>query len=105
MFFMMIQLVWSFICSSWTIVNYFDHTETVARRCSVKKVFLKIKQNSYSVKTQACNFIKKETPTDSFEFCRIFKNTFFIEHLQWLLLDYGLFWGDTGGITKLLDSV
>ena len=52
-------------------------------KCSIKKVFLKIWQNS-----QSSNFIKKETPTSviSGEFCEIFKNTFFIEHLRWLPL-------------------
>ena len=37
---------------------------------------------------QACNFIKKETLVQEFscEFCEIFKNTFLIEHLWWLLL-------------------
>ena len=33
---------------------------------------------------EACNFIKKETLAEvfSFEFCEIFKNTFFTEHLR-----------------------
>ena len=37
---------------------------------------------------QACNFIKNETLVQAFsyEFCEIPKNTFFIEHLCWLLL-------------------
>ena len=36
----------------------------------------------------ACHFIKKETLAQVFscEFCEIFKNTFFIEYLWWLLL-------------------
>ena len=36
----------------------------------------------------ACNFTKKETIVQVFvcEFCKIFKNTFFIEHLRLLLL-------------------
>ena len=40
------------------------------------------------VRPKTCNFIKKETLAQmfSFEFCRIFKNAFFTEHLQWLLL-------------------
>ena len=31
---------------------------------------------------QACKFIKKKTPAQvfSYEFCKIFKNNFFIEH-------------------------
>ena len=46
------------------------------RRCSVKKVFLKILLN-FQENTQACNFIKKETLTQvlSCEFCEISKNT------------------------------
>ena len=67
-------------------------TEAVVRKCSVRKVFLKISQNSqesacvrvpFSIKlqalTQACNFIKKETLAQVFfyEFCEIFKNIFF----------------------------
>ena len=69
-----------------------------ARRCSIKNVFLDISQNSQenacvgfsflkSCRSQACNLIKKETPTQVYfcEFFKIFKNTFFIEHLQWLL--------------------
>ena len=37
----------------------------------------------------ACNFIKIETLAQVFfcEFCEISKNTFFTEHLRWLLLD------------------
>ena len=37
---------------------------------------------------QTCNFIKKETLAQVFscEFCEISKNTFFKEHLWWLLL-------------------
>ena len=60
-----------------------SYSEAVARRCSVKKMFLKISQNSQESTcvgvAWACNFIKKETPTLvlSFEFCEIFKNTFF----------------------------
>ena len=65
-------------------------SEAVARRCSVKKVFLKISQNlqentcarvSFSITLLAwvCNFIKKETLAQTFscEFCKNFKNTFF----------------------------
>ena len=68
--------------------------EAVAQRCSVKKVFLEITQNSqentcarvsFVIKLQAetCNFIKKETLAQVFscEFCEISKKTFFTEHL------------------------
>ena len=66
------------------------YPEAVAQRCSVKKVFLEISQNSqentcarvsFFIKLQAaaCNFIKKETLAQVFscEFCEISKNTFF----------------------------
>ena len=65
--------------------------EAVSRRCSVKKVFLEILQNSQEntcgkdsflikLQTSPCNFIKKETLAQvlfSFEFCEISKSTFF----------------------------
>ena len=37
---------------------------------------------------ETCSFIKKTPPTQVFscEMCEIFKNAFFTEHLQWLLL-------------------
>ena len=70
-------------------------------RC--KKVFLKISQNSKEntcgrvsffiffnkVAGGACNFIKKETLAQVFscEFRKISKNTYFKEHLWWLLLN------------------
>ena len=51
-----------------TQVNIFD-AEAIVRRCSVKKMFLEISRNSlentcakdsFLIKLQACNFIKKE---------------------------------------------
>ena len=63
--------------------------DTVARSCSVKKVFLKISQNSQEktcprasflikLQVEASNFIKKETLAQVFscEFCEILKNKF-----------------------------
>ena len=65
-------------------------TEAVVQRCSVKKMFLEVSQNSQEntcarvsflikLQTEACNFIKKETLTQvfSYEFCEISKNIFF----------------------------
>ena len=55
---------------------------------ALKKVFLKISQNSpvpeSFCRPQVFNFLKKEVLTQvfSFEFCEIFKNTFFTEHLR-----------------------
>ena len=39
---------------------------------------------------KTCNIIKKEALAQvfSYEFCEVFKNTFFIEHLWWLLLAF-----------------
>ena len=64
-------------------------SETVAKRCSVKKVFLKISQNSQENTCVGVSFqeysrpsglqlYKKGTPTHVFfcEFCRFFKNLF-----------------------------
>ena len=60
------------------------------RWCSKKKVFLKMLQNlrekacvrvSFLIKFQASNFIKKAILAQVCEFCKIFKNTFFTEHL------------------------
>ena len=61
--------------------------------CSLKKVFIKnftkIIGNtcvsvSFLMKPEACNFIKKETPTKIFscQFCESFKNTFFTKHFK-----------------------
>ena len=66
-------------------------SEAVAQRCSVKKVFLEISQNSqentcarvsflikFQAKTTACNFIEKETLAQVFycKFCEISQKTF-----------------------------
>ena len=74
-------------------------TKAVVRRCSVKKLFLKLSQNlqentcarvSFFIKClwpPACNSIKKETLTQVFS-CEPWessRNNFFIEHLRWLL--------------------
>ena len=61
------------------------------RRCSAKKVFLKLLQYSQentcvrvSFRSFNLQFYQKETPKLMFssEYCVIFKNTFFAEHLQ-----------------------
>ena len=54
----------------------FPKPEVVAQRCSIKKVFLEISQNS--TVASACNFIKKEALAQVFfsEFCEISKNAF-----------------------------
>ena len=57
--------------------------------CSVKKVFLQISQNSLQkicarmTQDSVWNFVKKEILTEEFscEFCEIFQNIFFTEHL------------------------
>ena len=76
-----------------------QYPKSVVRRCTIKKVFLEISQNSQEntcarvcvlIKLQAwvCNLFKKETLALVFscEFCEISKNNFFTEHLRWLLL-------------------
>ena len=59
--------------------------------CSVEKLFLKVSQNSHKkicARVWPATLLKKETLAQmfSFEFCEIFKSTFFIEQLWWLLL-------------------
>ena len=72
------------------IVSWLDGKEAreaVVRKCSVRKVFFEISQNSQEktyasdsllIKLQAlaCNFFKKESLVQVFS-CEIFKNTFF----------------------------
>ena len=87
------------------------NSEAVAQKCSVKKVFLEISQNSQEnnrgqslscnkVAGPACNFIKKETlarPSTLLKkrlwhrcfpvnFEKFLRTPFLIEHLWWLLL-------------------
>ena len=65
--------------------------EAVTRKCSFKKVFLEISQNSQETPVpepllikRIFNFIKKETLAHvfSYEFCEISKNNFLNEHLR-----------------------
>ena len=78
---------------------YKTNPEVVVLRCSVEKMFLDITQNSQEntcgrvsflikLQAQACNFIQNQTLGQVFscEFVKFLRATFFIEHLQWLLL-------------------
>ena len=73
------------------ILQEATHTEVVVWKCSVKKVFLKVLQNSQEntnfrvslfidFQAEACNFIKKENPTQVFycKFSKILKKNHFI---------------------------
>ena len=70
------------------------HTKAVARTCSVKKVFLKISQNSQENTCASLFFnlsffiLKKRLQRSCFpvNFAKFLKTPFFIGHLQWLLL-------------------
>ena len=77
--------------------------EAATKRCSVKKMFLEILQNSQEnscarvsflkkIQTETCNFIKKKTLAQVFscEFCEILRTPFCIEHLGWPRLT--LYW-------------
>ena len=68
-------------------------SEAVVRRFSVKKMLLKILQNSQENICARVSFlivIKKETLAQVFscEFYETFKSNLFIGHLRWLLLIY-----------------
>ena len=75
-------------------LNLCHSQEAFVQRCSLKKVFLEVSQNSQENTCarsatllkrdpEACNFIKKETLAQLFscEFCEISKNTY-TEHIR-----------------------
>ena len=77
----------------WWVSDWLIETlEAVIRSCSSKYVFLKISQisqeNTCVGVLWGLQLYQKETPTQmvSCEIYKIFRNTFFTEHLQWLLL-------------------
>ena len=77
----------------WWLSDWLIETlEAVIRSCSSKYVFLKISQisqeNTCVGVLWGLQLYQKETPTQmvSCEIYKIFRNTFFTEHLQWLLL-------------------
>ena len=75
---------------SWYSIQIQKNVEQVSKQRIIKKTPRKISQykSLQKLRPEACNFIKKETPAQvlSYESREIFKNTFFIEHLRWLLL-------------------
>ena len=77
-------------------------SEAVAQSCSVKKVFFESPQNSQENTCEACTFLKREALAQVFscEFCEISKNTFFIEHLCWLLLHFGHYFASSQNCCK-----
>ena len=79
----------------WKIICYRSSHQSCSIKIGVLKNFTKFTGKHLCLRPEACNFIKKETLAQVFscEFCKIFKNTFFTEHLCWLilrLLSYGL---------------
>ena len=101
------------ICQTWNIITKIEQrvctgemisltTDRVSRlevfcKKAVQRNFAKFPgkhlcQNLFfnKVAALACNFIEKETLAQVFscELCEISKNTFFTEHLWWLLLKY-----------------
>ena len=95
-------------------------TEAVVQRCSVRNMFLKISQNSQKNTCVRVFFLIKLqnlAQVLSCEFCKVFKNSFFIEHLWWLLLSGKLlimlyysnkntphfYWGEMTAFECLLD--
>ena len=95
----------------WLDVELYQNAEAVAQVCSVKKVLLNIEftgkqlcQSLFFNKVNGLQALDLRPATLSkkrlrhrlfpCEFCEIFKNTFFIEHLRWLLLKWRqvLYW-------------
>ena len=80
------SVLWNNIAAYGLVVNsihtskygFVRATEAVAKRCSVKKVFLEISQNSQENTCVRDSFlIKSLAQVFSFEFCGISKSTFF----------------------------
>ena len=63
-------------------------SEAVTRRCSVKKAFLKILQNSQEAGLRHATLLKKSVWCSCFlvNFAKFLRTPFFTEHLRWLLL-------------------
>ena len=64
--------------------------EGVVQRCSVKKMFIEISQKSQENTCVRVSFLMKMTPAQvfSYEFCEMFKNILFKEHLRATASDY-----------------
>ena len=93
----------------------FNALGAVARRCSVKKVFLKILQNSqentcarasFLIKLQAY-VIKKETLPQCFpvNFAQFLRTPFLTGHLRWLLLQKYIFGDRSQKLRKKLSKL
>ena len=67
-----------------------EPAEAVTQRCSAKKVFLEISQNSQdNTCARVCFLINLQETLSlvfSCEFCEILRTSFFTEHIRWLLL-------------------
>ena len=67
-------------------VNHFE--PAMVWRCSVKTVFLEIRKIHNKTPVLESLFYRDIAKVFSCEFCKKFKNTFFAEHLQGLLLHF-----------------
>ena len=71
----------------WILLPVSSYTEAIAQRCSAKKVFLEILQNSQENTSARVSFLIKLQASEAFsifqlfscEFCKISKNAFFTE--------------------------
>ena len=88
-----VDLIWQIICEFRMLSNdqisetrktfvMFHEEEAVVQRCSVKKMFLKISQNSQENICVRVSFLIKL----QVNFSKFSRTLFFIEHLRWLLL-------------------
>ena len=64
------------------------HTEAAVRRCSVKKVFLEISQNSQENTCARVSIFNKVASSRPVNFAKFLRTPFIIEHFWWLLLNY-----------------
>ena len=70
-------------------IGYFESIEVVVPRCSVKKAFLEISQNSQENACARVSFLKKRLWHRCFpvNFAKFLRTTFLTEHPRWLLLN------------------
>ena len=86
---------------SWILAHFRFEIEAVVQRCSVKKVFLEILQNSYEHMCQSpfLNKVAVLRPAILFKkrhchrcflvnFAKFLRTPFLTEHLRWLLLNF-----------------
>ena len=88
------MIEFSFFANSWQFrfgIYFTSLSEAVSQKCSGKKVFWKISRDSlenacFGIWRPAIDWKRDSSIVVFCRFCKVFNNTFFTEHLEWLLL-------------------